>query len=230
MRIFITSDLHDNKTITDKLLKIDADLILICSDIAKKGSQGKTLKEFSEYQRESIKYLCSVLKKTNIKACFILGNDDWIDMEPNDNEYQFYLDKPEVINGVKLVPFEWIPFTGFDTNREGSQTKIEFELMKLKPQIENNTIIVAHTPPFNTTTDILYTGRNCGSMAVRNWIEASQESLPPLFWCCGHIHESFGSDHIGKTTILNAACQHQTGVLRGWLINTIDGSYEAIQL
>ena len=78
MKIFATSDIHGNKVIADKLPVIakDADLILIC---------GKTFRQFSQYQREYAEYLTSILNSLAIPACFILGNDDWFDIEADNS-------------------------------------------------------------------------------------------------------------------------------------------------
>lgn len=60
-------------------------------------------------------------------------------------------------------------------------------------------ILVTHQPPYGTRTDkamkLMYTG----SHSIREFIEHTQ----PLLCLCGHIHESAGTDRIGKTIIVN---------------------------
>jgi Icc-related predicted phosphoesterase len=61
------------------------------------------------------------------------------------------------------------------------------------------TVFVPHAPPFNTSVDRTYAGKNVGSKAVREFIEERQ----PGITICGHIHESWGQDRIGSTVIVN---------------------------
>lgn len=219
MKIFATSDIHGNKQIMDKLKQIEADLILICGDIGAKGGRGKTFKEFSAYQKESADYLCSVLDKMQpTKAKFILGNDDWFEYE-----CPYYLHEAETMEELKFVPFEFVSVTPFHTNREANENKLEYELMKL--DVDHNTIVVAHTPPWNAG-DLLYNGSHCGSLRVRAWIE----NIQPKIYLCGHIHEDNSVHQIGNTLIFNCACMFQTNELKGWLIDTDTLEYSAITI
>ncbi len=61
-------------------------------------------------------------------------------------------------------------------------------------------LMVCHTPPAHTTTDRIRSGQHVGSPAVRAFIEAHQ----PDICITGHIHESAGIDHLGRTTVVNA--------------------------
>ncbi len=60
-------------------------------------------------------------------------------------------------------------------------------------------LMVCHTPPYNTRCDRLVGGKSVGSAAARRFIEEVQ----PDICISGHIHESAGTDKIGKTTVLN---------------------------
>jgi len=60
-------------------------------------------------------------------------------------------------------------------------------------------ILVSHTPPYNTNTDVIESGQHVGSKAIREFIERHQ----PEICLTGHIHESRNIDRIGKTLILN---------------------------
>ncbi len=61
-------------------------------------------------------------------------------------------------------------------------------------------LMVCHTPPHATLLDRLTNGTPVGSPAVRQFIEQYQ----PQVCITGHIHESPGVDHIGRTKIVNA--------------------------
>lgn len=61
------------------------------------------------------------------------------------------------------------------------------------------TVLVAHQPPFGTTSDKIYSGDHVGSTSVRAFIEDHQ----PTLCFTGHIHEAAGIDTIGRTTVVN---------------------------
>lgn len=220
MKIFVTSDIHGNKTIMDKLKNIEkiADLILICGDIGGKNTISKTFQQFSDYQMQGAEYLESVLKELSIPSRFILGNDDWFEYDS-----KYHLTQDEEIKGQNFIPFEFVSITPFNTNREANENKLTYELNKLKA--DSNSIIVAHTPPYGLG-DLLIGGNRCGSKAVREWIETVQ----PKMWLCGHIHENNYLGFIGDSLICNCACWYQNSILKGWLIDTVTMDYKEIEI
>nr|MDO8111831.1 metallophosphoesterase [Candidatus Sigynarchaeota archaeon] len=62
------------------------------------------------------------------------------------------------------------------------------------------TILLVHDAPLNTALDFTYMKTHVGSESIRRVIETYQPDLA----VCGHIHESPGLEHIGKTTCVNA--------------------------
>lgn len=220
MKIFATADIHGNRVIIDKINDIaeEVDLILICGDIGGKGIRGKTFKQFSEYQKEEVNYLCNVLDDLKIDSRFILGNDDWFEIEHNK-----YLKEPKIIDGIQFIPFEYVSITPFNTNREANENKIEYELYKL--DADNDSIIVAHTPPLYTG-DTLYNGVRCGSKSVRNWIEEVQ----PKIWLNGHIHEDNSVTQIGKTLVFNCSCYYTDNILKGWIIDAETMDFREVKI
>lgn len=219
MKIFATSDIHGQKKIIDKLSVIapDVDLILVCGDIGGKNIAGKTFPQISACQKKDAHYLTTVLSKLRTPSRFILGNDDWFEYEDCR-----YLQEPQVFESTLFIPFEFVLHTPFNTNREVNENKLCYELSKLKA--DNNSIIVAHTPPF-MAGDRLYNGNCCGSRSVRAWIEDVQ----PKIWFCGHIHEDNSVSQIGETLVFNCACQ-QSNVLRGWCVDTDTLQFDRISI
>ncbi|MBN2514169.1 MAG: metallophosphoesterase family protein, partial [Sedimentisphaerales bacterium] len=59
-------------------------------------------------------------------------------------------------------------------------------------------ILVTHQPAFGTAVDTV-AGRSTGSPSIRRFIETYR----PLLAVSGHIHEAFGIDRIGPTTLVN---------------------------
>lgn len=209
VKIFVCADLHGNKNIMNKIPQVaeKVDGIFICGDIGGKGIGGKTFEEFSSYQKTSATYLSDVLSQLTIPSRFVLGNDDWYEYKG-----KHYLKQAEDILGYNFVPFEYVSITPFNTNREVNENKMTYELNKLK--VNNATIIVGHGPPYGAG-DKLFSGERCGSPSILKWIEKHQ----PLLWLNGHIHEDPSVHTIGKTTVINCACDYMSNELKGYIVD-----------
>jgi Icc-related predicted phosphoesterase len=109
--------------------------------------------------------------------------------------------KGKIIDGLGIVGLGGSNYTPFKTPYEFSEQKLTDLLVTGLSQVgeAKDFILVSHTPPYETRTDKLLSGKHVGSTAVRNFIEQNQ----PLLCLTGHIHESRGQDYIGKTLVLN---------------------------
>ena len=65
-----------------------------------------------------------------------------------------------------------------------------------------------------------------GSISVRNAIEKHQ----PMLGLHGHIHELQAVAKLGRTTCINPGSEYGEGVLRGCLVNILDGEVQAFQM
>jgi len=65
-----------------------------------------------------------------------------------------------------------------------------------------------------------------GSVSVRNAIERHQ----PMLGLHGHIHESQAVAKLGRTTCINPGSEYGEGILRGCLVNIVDGEVQAFQM
>jgi hypothetical protein len=95
-------------------------------------------------------------------------------------------------------------------------TPTEFEEHELAALLETayaavagapRTLMVCHTPPFDTRLDRLVNGRPVGSPAVRAFIESRRPDVAVV----GHIHEGRGVDRVGDTLVLNAGALRDGG-------------------
>ena len=79
-------------------------------------------------------------------------------------------------------------------------------LSKLFQFTKNPIIFMPHNVPFNTKLDKIVNknspvnGKHYGSVIAREIVEKYQ----PLLCIGGHMHEHFGKQKIGKTTVINA--------------------------
>jgi uncharacterized protein len=92
----------------------------------------------------------------------------------------------------------------------------------------DNVVCNIHVPPYNSALDIApeldtsvtppraVAGSTVpvGSTAVADFLEQRQ----PLLSLHGHIHESPGAVHIGRTTAINPGSEYAEGILRGVLV------------
>ncbi len=54
-----------------------------------------------------------------------------------------------------------------------------------------------------------------GSKSVRKF----EEKYQPLMGLHGHIHESYASDKLGRTIVVNPGSEYGSGILRGFIID-----------
>lgn len=231
MKIFATADLHGRRVLMDKLriAAEHADMLLICGDITGIHDESVSTSQIpkdisiSEHifsslpatQRKDVDYLEEVLSGIQKPSFYVLGNDDWCEADG-----PHYLKKATEINEVKFVPFEHVNITPFNTNREGNENKLMYELLKL--DVDHNTIVVGHAPP-KGVLDCNGMGTHCGSRSMRDWICSHQ----PMAWFCGHIHEDYGSEWLGDTVVLNCTTDYMhPDILHGTIFDTASGETE----
>jgi Icc-related predicted phosphoesterase len=122
MKIFATSDTHNDGIILRKLKDFTSEntfnYIIHCGDIGGKDKNDISLIEFSQYQRDHLKYLLDYF----INIRFILGNDDWMESSDDRNLSLSYYH----FDG--LFGFDLVHITPFNTNREANENKIWYEL------------------------------------------------------------------------------------------------------
>lgn len=126
---------------------------------------------------------------------------------------------------VALVGLGYSNITPFHTPSEVAEEIFVTWLEKIEKELDtfSRIIFLSHTPPFRTKTDMITNGIHVGSTAVRNWIERIQ----PEICIVGHIHESVGTDQIGKTKIYNPGNLASGGFVRLQITpNTIQAKIE----
>lgn len=71
-----------------------------------------------------------------------------------------------------------------------SEDTIEKDLARLSENIDRPFIFVSHSPPYNTSLDILYNGMHAGSVSIREFIREWARTGKLIASFHGHIHES----------------------------------------
>lgn len=205
MKIISFGDIHED---TSNLTKIKsdldtADLIVVSGDLT--NCHGKT----------ETKKVLDAIKKYNKQLLVQYGNMD----KP---EVDGYLTKEGInLHGNGYLFGDVGVFgcgasspTPFHTPSEITEADIERFLTNGYNKVKDAKwkIMVCHTPPKDTATDIVRSGMHVGSQTVRDFIL----KYKPHVCISGHIHESRAKDKIGDTIVLNA------GMCRdGWYIEVV---------
>lgn len=205
MKIISFGDIHED---TSNLAKIKsdletADIIVLSGDLT--NCHGKT----------ETKKVLDAIKKYNKHLLVQYGNMDMPEVDG-------YLTKEGInLHGNGCVFGDVGIFgcgasspTPFHTPSEISEADIEQFLINGYNKVKDAPwkVMVCHTPPKDTATDVIRNGMHVGSQTVRNFIL----KYKPHVCITGHIHESRAKDTIGNTIVLNAGMARD-----GWYIEVI---------
>jgi Icc-related predicted phosphoesterase len=179
------------------------------------------------------------LDDTGIECFVTPGNDDFWEIDP-------VLERAEAVHFVEgrrvrlgdrheMITTGYSNETPWKTERELGEDELEARLERLWEEVEDpaNTVAVFHAPPRDTALDeapeldadlTLKSGpggirmTHVGSSAVRASIERHQ----PLCGLHGHVHESKGTELLGRTLCLNPGSEYGEGILAGALVTLGD--------
>lgn len=185
-------DIHDDMRNFEKIPELDkADGILVTGDLTIMGGieeAGKVMKK---------------LQTRNIPVFAQIGNMDkpevtgWLD----EAHVNMHLTCRELSTDTAVFGVGASTITPFNTPSEYPEEKFAEWLESGWNEVRNypHKILVSHNPPKDTKCDMIPGGVHVGSIAIREFILKNQ----PEICICGHIHESRGTDMLGRTAILN---------------------------
>jgi Icc-related predicted phosphoesterase len=197
---------------------------------------------FEKLEQETISTWLSLIPGRVPEKCKVIlspGNDDKLSIDTiiraeMANISNIVFGEQEVValdEEHEVLCFGWSNPTPFNSPRECSEEEIEERLEMVVAQIKNmkTAVFCIHVPPYQSsldeapliTKDLKYdmsSGRiqmvPVGSTGVRKIIEKYQ----PLLGLHGHIHESPGFIHIGRTQCLNPGSEYAEGILKAFLV------------
>jgi Icc-related predicted phosphoesterase len=179
------------------------------------------------------------LGNSGLEVIFVPGNDDEFDVDGVLAQSEV-IEAPEgrvirVADGQhEMLSLAWSNRTPWDTPRECTEEELAEKIRVLAEQIEDmdRAIFNIHVPPYGTGLDTapeLEDGARLkrggaitgpvGSTAVRDAIIEYQ----PLLSLHGHIHESRGTQKLGRTTSINPGSSYSDWSLQGVIVD-LDGS------
>jgi len=192
--------------------------------------------EMAERVREWMVLAEEKLAPEKISFYFMCGNDDLFSIDEVIREFPFVqnpdMTRFEMEIGFDIVGCSDANMTPWKCERDLEEVDLEKKLDVLAGLVRNpeNTIAVLHVPPYDSGLDlcpeldknlkIITQGgqvvmKSAGSKAVRTWIEKIQ----PVLSLHGHIHESPGHVHIGRTLAVNAGSEYAEAILKAAIIN-----------
>lgn len=190
MVVLTLTDIHGSGRYLEACARAlaQADLVIIAGDITNFGGR-----------REAIPIIDKI-RSYNEAVIAVTGNCD-------DPEIEDYLDAEGLNIGGRSRVIGGICFAGLGGSLPGPaptpNTHTEEELAVLLEQaavgLTDPFVLVSHQPAVNTRTDLALGVRHVGSASVRSFIERTA----PLVCFSGHIHESIGTDLIGRTRLVN---------------------------
>ncbi|TXT55152.1 MAG: hypothetical protein BAJATHORv1_40061 [Candidatus Thorarchaeota archaeon] len=194
MKIMTLTDFHGTYAVIPKLARIaqqeSVDAIVIAGDITNFGP----ISTASQIVRG--------LLVVGVPTLWIPGNCDPKEMISHSSMPQLSIHFSSTeINDTVFLGFGGstpTPFPGmyeFTEEEYMKKAKDTFEKIDTSKKI----VVVSHVPPYNTSTDVLYSGIKVGSKTMRTIVEEYE----PVAFLCGHIHESRNSDYIGNTLVVN---------------------------
>lgn len=213
MRILGIADIHGAINVyawlRDAVSSYGADVLILAGDLLLGGWE----EEQSEQARTVVMPL---LRTIPASVFFIMGNDDHIELEPEDENVRPLHSRRLNFDTYGVAGYQFSPpFVG--GCHEKPENEIAADLRRIEPLLDEATIFVTHSPAFGYV-DRIYSGYQVGSHALA----ALLERVNVLCHIHGHIHNSFG--HAGNH--FNVACG---GRCRAMIIDVPSLSHRVIE-
>ena len=193
MRILATADYHGNTEAilqtASKARSVEADVIAVCGDITHFGS----MQQASE--------LLLLLRGSERLVLFVPGNCDPPSLIENIEEIESIHGKCRQVDSIDFLGVGGSSPTPLGTPFELPESRIAILLEQGSSGCNDahKIVLVSHSPPVNTSLDMVLGGEHVGSTSVRKFVERTRPALA----LCGHIHEARGIDRVNRTVVVN---------------------------
>jgi uncharacterized protein len=176
------------------------------------------------------------LTPKNISLYFMPGNDDLFSIDEVIKEFP-NIKNPDMCHNMiddehELVGCSFANMTPWRCARDLEEPDLKKKNDELAAMVKDpsRTIAVLHVPPIDSGLDtcpeldknlkIVTMGgqvvmKAAGAYATREFVEKVQ----PLLTLHGHIHESPGHKHIGRTLCINAGSEYAESILKAAIVN-----------
>jgi len=164
------------------------------------------------------------------------GNDDALDIDElikASDRIVFPLNQVvDLDDTYQMITNEWVNSTPWDTPRECPEDELLEKLQKEFSRLESHENLVCnfHAPPYGTVIDLAPKLDEKAQVKVRygspemvpvgsKSVRQVMEEYQPLLGLHGHIHESAGLEHIGRTLCVNPGSSYTQGMLSAFVID-----------
>jgi Icc-related predicted phosphoesterase len=183
MRILAIADIHGATEVYEwipgAIADYEVDALILAGDILLGGWE-------EEQCQQAETFIIPLLKSLSISVFFVMGNDDHIELNPEDEKIRSAHDRRLDFGSYNVVGYQYSPpFIG--SCHEKPESEIAIDLRKLESLLDSNTILITHTPAHGYV-DRIYSGYNVGSKALAECLKRNSV----LCHIHGHIHHSFG--------------------------------------
>ena len=199
MRILVFSDLHGNGfTEAERLTaELQPDWVVLCGDMLpdfNNRASDKRLDAQLGFWREHR----GCFLRAGAATTYILGNHEQSGFLDAD-----MLQLPGFLEG-QVVRLEGIPGDAgpFSFAKGSPDSVLEAELQAQLKTAPEPLVYLSHAPPYGSR-DKTHRGTHIGHRPLFRHIQG--RDWPQALVLCGHVHQSFGYEEAGGTTILNAA-------------------------
>jgi len=183
MRILATADIHGVTEVYDWLPEVitdnGVDALILAGDLLLGGWK-------EEQSLQAYKFIIPLLNTLSIPTFFVMGNDDHIELKPEDEKIRSVHGQCLDFGSYSIVGYQFSPpFIG--SCHEKPENEIAADLHEIETILDKNTILVTHTPAHGHV-DTIHSGHHVGSRALAECLERNNV----LCHIHGHIHQSFG--------------------------------------
>jgi Icc-related predicted phosphoesterase len=208
------------------------------NDAAKMGARFE--QEMCRRVREWMQLAEEKLGPQKMTLYFMAGNDDMYSIDKVVEEFRQIRNPDmkhfEMDGGYEVVGLSNANLTPWLCARDVEEAELTRKLDEIAGMIQKpeRTIAVLHVPPFGSGLDtcpdldrnlkIITQGgqvvmKSAGSPSVKAFIEKVQ----PMLSLHGHIHESPGHFHNGRTLMINAGSEYAEGIMKAAIVNLEEG-------
>jgi Icc-related predicted phosphoesterase len=184
MRIIAAGDIHGVMSVYEWLAehieRQKADVLILAGDLLECDSEDE--------QRKQARCIVAVLKAIRIPVFYIMGNDDFVPLGYEDDQFQSLHTRRLPCGPYNFVGYQYsLPFMGGIF--EKPENEIAEDAHELESLLDGQTVFVSHSPAFGVL-DRTASGVHAGSRSLGQLINRKS----PLAHIHGHVHQGFGRD------------------------------------
>ena len=183
MRVLAIADIHGAAEVfewfPDAIADYGVDALILAGDILLGGWE-------KDQYRQATSFIMPSLKGLSIPVFFVMGNDDHIELKSEHKNIRSVHGRRLGFGSYNIVGYQYSPpFIG--SCHEKPESEITEDLRKIELILDENTILVTHTPAYGFV-DKIHSGHHAGSRALAECLSRNKI----LCHIHGHIHHSFG--------------------------------------